>query len=66
MLNKEICKKCINKGKWKWSSFDDNRWKYRELLCRKIGEVNVNDNPPNDCKYILEHIITNEALNDTT
>jgi len=56
MLNIEICKKCINKGKWKWSSFDDNRWKYREIWCRGNGQT-INE-VPKDCKYLLEQIIS--------
>ena len=72
MLNKEVCKKCINeyrfvwgstgdKEYYKWDKIDDACWKeLGEVWCSKNGFVNyVNNYPLEKCFYILEQVVNN-------
>ena len=61
MLNKDVCIKCVNqlsvKHK-KWDEEDENRWKIGVLWCVKSYNVLVDENPPENCKYTVEHIVS--------
>jgi len=59
MLDKEICKICIQKNRAyvRWSSDDENRWKQGFVWCRQgWGEISIL-NLPNHCPYALEQIV---------
>jgi len=52
---------------WEWSTHDDLDWKDGWLICpieytekgeRRIREIK--EEPPNNCPYKLEHILSNE------
>lgn len=69
MLNKEVCKKCMEKRFGKWHALDDILWKkYKIVNCHKtrlgiLIDVNVNTI---DCEYVLEHFILNGGNNETS
>ena len=76
MLNKEICKRCINETNAKisiknaWSSWGNMEWSKRKVWCpnKWMDSKDVMDgvisiergNPPNSCPYILEHMMLSE------
>ena len=59
MLNRDICRKCIN-FKYIWHSSEERTWK--EEFCESPYETkkifNTTNCPPNDCPYLLEHIVS--------
>lgn len=72
MLNKEICKKCINElGKKqerftlkkyiiKWDEGYEICWeKYRNIYCQCSGPniISIEKGPPKWCEYFLEQIM---------
>ena len=66
MLNKEICKKCINEhyrnnpvDQWD-NCGDERRWSIGILLCLNAIRYEIKESPPNDCDYILEHMVINQ------
>jgi len=71
MLNKAICKKCINNGDFSswcdnersnsWDWIDERIWKNEEnIICHYGNRQSIKDAPPNKCPYILEHTILNQ------
>ena len=71
MLNKTICKKCLDEdselvGYTPWGQFDDNMWKEKELLsfCPTLNafeKISIFDPPPNRCKYMLEQLVVDQS-----
>ena len=66
---KRICRKCYDMAEeivpgWKpeWDAHMENRWNHNRLVrCRAIDEaININDQPPPQCFYILEHLMWND------
>ena len=61
MLNKEVCKNCWNRNQDKeiipWSEFCEQDWKRGLVYCHWKGYYLIGDNPPNECKYKLEHLV---------
>jgi len=63
VLNKNICKKCWNKGQ-QWEDYPDY------VVCSYKSSSSVFpyghwlrvgcDEPPNECPYILEHLMENQ------
>ena len=64
MLNKEICKKCINnKGRiYCWDSSDDAQWDLGFIYCINHGNYCVIDDPHKECKYALEHMVMEQNV----
>jgi hypothetical protein len=63
MLNKEICKKCKNinakKYVYTWINVDEDDWENKKLLYCTLGILTgVLIEPPLNCLYRLEHIVT--------
>ena len=66
MLNKTVCKQCCNNLQHKadrWSDIDDRNWKFGYVFCKttygiKAIKTRINDKPPEDCKYQLEHVVS--------
>ena len=59
MLNKEICKICINENSnYNWTENDEENWIRKNIWCVKIGVKNIKGNPPKECKYYTEHIVS--------
>jgi hypothetical protein len=76
MLNKNICKTCINaigssmSDGWSDDS-DDSLWEQGYVLCPKTElnyegpvESSVFSEPPKDCPYVLEHMLSREELDN--
>ena len=69
MLNKEICKKCrlnhvYERFKNRVSCEFDRNWKRKWIECmcgKKINFRRINCNPPEDCPYLLEHTVNEDA-----
>ena len=71
MLNKEVCKRCINEVESKrspamqmmWSDKDEARWLEGRLYCGVVVNsfLPVDGSVPHDCKYILEHLILGQT-----
>jgi len=72
MLQK-YCKKCWNKGhiiiekSYRWIYDDELRWKQGIIACPekyiRRGEKitrKLTDNPPNNCPFLIEHLLTKE------
>lgn len=72
MLNKDICKKCINK---QWNEDDEKIWKINIIFCAKSctklnllnassalsGYRSINEPPPKQCPYYLEHLLIEKS-----
>jgi hypothetical protein len=70
MLNKDICKACVNatpiqdgEDSWisPWVENDDVAWEKGEMSCpvSDVGSTTlVNEAPPKECPYHLEHIMS--------
>ena len=62
MLNKDICKICINEANdhWrgKWREKDNDRWKRKTVWCLYVSEISIYQKPPKRCKYYTEHIVS--------
>jgi hypothetical protein len=60
MMNKSVCKRCINDVfKAKWTLKDESLWE-RGLVCCEIGSFAVRSiklKPPEECPYLLEHLV---------
>jgi len=58
MLNKEICKICINNKSplSPWWTADEKRWNQKEVHC-SIGSVDITKEPSIKCLYRLEHLL---------
>ena len=60
MLNKDICKKCINEND-KWNVKDDNDWDKKQIVvCIHHYHIKTIEAPPKKCKYKLEHLVLDE------
>ena len=66
MLNKEICKGCINRRyrtTSSWYEVDEVRWDNGLVHCRIWGledhnlYTSVYGSPPEKCPWILEHLV---------
>jgi len=65
MLSKQVCQICLKKRpNHRWSKADELQWGKGKFICvvryRKLKltvEHSVNDLPPNDCPYFLEHLM---------
>lgn len=62
MLDKKICKRCIQK-RYTWGGDDEYRWRNGRVLC-DLQPFNINncarnnyDSPPETCPHILEHAL---------
>jgi len=67
MLNKECCKKCHKNRLGEWDEIDDVDWRQGEIFCpddnvelREVYGGKITEPPPDDCPFILEHILTKE------
>lgn len=74
MLNKNMCKKCYIDGRKKeypnsikdWEKSFNGRWERDIVLCpfasvfEKVDELDIDENPPDKCPYVLEGILLNE------
>ena len=62
MLNKEICKKCINDyGTGRFDKYDQKYWKEGFVHCPYLYTLNIENKPPEYCIYILEHLMKEEV-----
>ena len=75
MLNKAICKRCYKKHHIFFSEVTAQRWKENRFICVKnyfkwldrgtkySFEVytDVKSEPPEDCEYVLEHMVSQEC-----
>jgi len=72
-LNKELCVNCWTKiGKEVygksigWVRWDEIRWDEGTVRCpdeylgKGNNDIKITDKPPNNCPFILEHILNNE------
>ena len=63
MLNKELCKKCVSDRSTRgWAECDENNWNRGIIYCLNKKQLiidvgDINENPPKNCIYILEHIL---------
>lgn len=66
MLNKDTCKKCINKHRtnWKWGEGDEASWRYRQVYCpaqfisdMKLLSSKINSFGTKFCPYSMEHMV---------
>jgi len=73
MLKRKLCQKCWNKGHkisgeiYGWSDYEEGHWNKGWIYCpeeyREKEEqwpIKIIDNPPNNCPFLLEHILTQE------
>lgn len=75
MLNKKICKKCINEQKdfmgRVWNNDDEDFWKIGRMLCptrfrtERYLLTHINKIPPEKCPYRLEQILKGANENGT-
>lgn len=59
-MNKKVCKACMKRdGRAKWNKRDEEDWKKGVIVCPGSTAVfsDHNNQPPNWCKYTLEHIL---------
>ena len=70
MLNKEVCKKCNEDHRLRWTDSDERRWHRRQIYCPEnpvnakalnayTGEIMDIHNIPDFCICGLEHIVEN-------
>jgi len=66
MLKKELCKKCWNKRRFRWTKYNEKYWKEGYVECpfkyddgavREWGWITITKKPPDNCPYFLEHVI---------
>jgi len=68
-LNKDVCKFCVcGNNEWSaarnriWNGNDDSRWEIGTVACSFSGKgsmvVMPSDNPPEWCKFVLEHTVS--------
>ena len=68
-LNKDVCRYCIDRNKeWSthrnrvWNGNDESRWKIDTVACGFATERNISNilgKPPEWCKFVLEHTVSN-------
>lgn len=69
MLNKDICKKCMNRkihSSISWDSEDENDWtRETRVLCYGLGfeYYPISLPPPEGCPYRFEHAVS-EGIKD--
>jgi len=67
MLNKEVCIRCCNSciSAIKWRESDERLWKKGKMNCvvtdKTEGEIWIRSEPPEDCPFLLEHMINDDA-----
>ncbi len=57
MLNKEICKRCINERHkvYKWNGTDEEKWERGIVICScVISDINI---IPEDCIKYMEQVV---------
>ena len=68
MLNKSLCQQC-NKKRYSicgWTYCDESNWKVGKVWCYLNPAIKkkansyfyVKDNPPDECPYLLEHLVS--------
>ena len=64
MLNKAICRKCLEHCKIYWDSVKEFRWDrgYISCILDTVMRVEVNGDPPDDCPYLLEHLLESQNV----
>ena len=68
MLNKDICKNCINVMSRRgspflegWTEKDESTWRQVGIVCPAVSAVlEVESKPPYECYYRLEQIMKDE------
>ena len=64
MLNKEICKRCINEyatnEDWKWNEKDEMMWDTGVVWCHVVSSYTENNKVHKNCKYFLEQTLCHE------
>ena len=60
-MNKEVCKRCINRNGSFWDEIDEEEWKEGKIYCIYIGRHEEWDMPPKSCPYALEHFTQTES-----
>ena len=68
MLNKEICKSCINRNvdsmnHKPWGSADDAQWEKGNVHCYGNFCTQSQELPPSWCFYLFEHLVS-AGMND--
>ena len=62
MLNKKICRRCMAGVGTNLdivaSDYVDDCWANGNIDCRWNCEISITAEPPDDCPFILEHIVT--------
>jgi hypothetical protein len=58
MLNKKVCRKCIEVQGRKWSQIRKRLWKLGVIECPEVlCSVFITHDPPDACPYCLEHVL---------
>jgi len=68
MLKKKLCKKCRERFSYGWNEDTEIIWEEcKQVLCLSPGQlkekdifIDIIDEPPNDCYYLLEQILSKE------
>ena len=70
MLNKTICKKCLDDdsvrvGFTPWNTIDDTAWDDKGVICfcpgsNKFDVIKITDPPPKKCYYMLEQLVVDQ------
>ena len=65
MLNRQICIRCITEQfskkfiGYSWNALHEIFWdRYKSVDCSFSGLVNVLEEPPEECPYALEHVVS--------
>ena len=67
MLNKDICKRCINKhcnAANGWNAQDETHWQSEFVICPpsvKRANAATTEKPPEHCPYVTEHAVSQNA-----
>lgn len=61
MLNKKVCRKCLEAQGRKWTPIRKRLWKLGVIECPatwgKQRDVFITHDPPDACPYCLEHVL---------
>ena len=66
MLNKDICKRCVEENFGHWNRLNENDWNKGRVACPhrgklKQGKRSICNEPPERCAYSLEHMLCSEV-----